>query len=227
MKFSIPRDNPDEMLLYIWKIVDLPYIYYDDLIYKVVFEYFIFMPDEVISFIGDALNKKLLVQDKNTLIRLSNDLNQKFLEWQKLRRIEIKTNSFSRKKRNATVKRIQNNNGNKFNQLLKRITDSAALNRAVSVSDDAVEILNVDKNEGFLDAKIKGTKEDSYIVNINVKEKTLIHNCHDFETRRAKSKKFCKHLIKLFLTLKRDDEELALYFLENIINQINDWVFSS
>jgi len=227
MKFSVPRDNPDEMLLYIWKIVDLPYIYYDDLIYKVVFEHFIFMPDEVISFIGDALNKKLLIQDKNTLLRLSNDLNQKFLEWQKIRRIEIKTNSISRKKRNATVKRIQSNNGNKFNQLLKRITDSAALNRAVSLSDDAVEILKVDKNEGFLDAKIKGTKEDSYVVNINVKKKTLIHNCHDFETRRAKSKKFCKHLIKLFLTLKRENEELAVYFLENIIKQIKDWDFSS
>jgi uncharacterized Zn finger protein len=111
--------------------------------------------------------------------------------------------------------------------LLKKVIDSAALNRAVTVSDNAVEIQKINKKEGFLEAKIKGSKEESYFVIINIKEKTLLHNCHDFETRRAKTKKFCKHLIKLFLTLKKKNEEIALYFLENIIKQINNWEFSS
>jgi len=227
MKFSIPRNNLDEMLIYIWKIVDLPYIYYEDLLYKLIFEYFIFMPDEASSFIDDALKNGLLVQDKNKILSLSNDLYQHFLEWQKKRKLEIENNILNRKKRNKTLKIIQNNNENQFNQLLKKIIDSAALNRAVTVSDDAVEILNVDKEKGLLEAKIKGTKEERYIIIINIKKKALIHNCHDFETRRAKNKKFCKHLIKLFLTLKRENEELALYFLKPIINQINDWDFSS
>ncbi|TFG03855.1 MAG: hypothetical protein EU542_00605 [Promethearchaeota archaeon] len=227
MRFNIPRNNLDEMVIYIWKIIDLPYILYNDLLFNVIFEYFIFTPDEASLFIDDVLKKKLLVQEKNSLLRLSDDLNQKFLKWQKERRFEIKKNLTNYRKRNKTVRRVENNNESKFNVLLKKVIDSAALNRAVTVSDDAVEIQNINKKEGFLEAKIKGSKEESYFVIINIKEKTLLHNCHDFETRRAKTKKFCKHLIKLFLTLKKKNEEIALYFLENIIKQINNWEFSS
>jgi hypothetical protein len=227
MRFNIPRNNLDEMVIYIWKIVDLPYILYDDLLFNVIFEYFIFTPDEASLFIEDVLKKKLLIQETNSLLRLSDDLNQIFLKWQKERRFEIKKNLTNYRKRNKTVRRVENNNESKFNVLLKKVIDSAALNRAVTVSDNAVEIQKINKKEGFLEAKIKGSKEESYFVIINIKEKTLLHNCHDFETRRAKTKKFCKHLIKLFLTLKKKNEEIALYFLENIIKQINNWEFSS
>ncbi|MEJ2295173.1 MAG: hypothetical protein P8Y23_10435, partial [Candidatus Lokiarchaeota archaeon] len=125
------------------------------------------------------------------------------------------------------VQKIQINSGDKFNKLLKKIIDSAALNRAVIVSDDAIDIIKVDKAKGVLEAIIKGTKEESYIVNINLEKRILLHNCHDFETRRAKIKYFCKHLIKLFLILKKENPELAIYFLEKIIKQINNWEFSS
>ena len=227
MKFSIPRDNPDNLLIYIWKIVDLPYIYYDDLLYKLIFEYFIFTPDEASSFIDNALKNRLLIQENNKILSLSEDLNQLFIEWQTQRRLEIKKNILTRKKRNITIKKIQINKKTNFNLLLKKIIDSGALNRAVTISDDSVNFLKIDKQQGLLEAKIKGRKEESYIVFININEKRLIHNCHDFEARRSKAKMFCKHLIKLFLTLKRENEELALYFLEHIINQINDWEFTS
>lgn len=227
MKFSVPRDNPDSLLIYIWKIIDISHLYYDDLLYKLVFDYFLFRPDEASSFVDDALKSGILIEDQNKLLTLSDDLNRRFQEWQKKRRLEIKKNILTRKKRKNVVKKIQNNNKSTFNQLLMKITDSAALNRAVTISDDAVNILNADKKEGLLEAKIKGSKEHGYLININTKEKTLIHNCHDFETRRAKAKTFCKHLIKLFLTLKRENEELALFFLESIINQINNWDFTS
>jgi hypothetical protein len=57
MRFNIPRNNLDEMVIYIWKIVDLPYILYDDLLFNVIFEYFIFTPDEASLFIEDVLKK--------------------------------------------------------------------------------------------------------------------------------------------------------------------------
>lgn len=226
MKFFVPRDHPDEMVLYVWKIVDLPYIFKDKLLYNLIFKYFIFPPDKASAFIDDALKQGYLVQDKN-IIRLSDELDQQFIEWQKKRNREIKNNLISRKKRTKTVKRIQIDSGDKFNQLLKKIIDSAALNRAVAVSDDAIDIIKVDKAKGILEAIIKGTKEESYIVNINLKKRVLLHNCHDFKTRRAKAKHFCKHLIKLFLNLKKENPELAIYFLDNIIKQINNWEFSS
>ena len=226
MKFIVPRDHPDEMVLYIWKIVDLPYIFKEEFLYNLIFKYYILTPDNTSAFIDDALKQGYLVQDKN-IIRLSDELDQRFIEWQKKRNREIKNNLISRKERTRTVKKIQINSGDKFNQLLKKIIDSAALNRAVAVSDDAIDIIKVDKPKGILEAIIKGTKEESYIVNINLKKRILLHNCHDFETRRAKAKHFCKHLIKLFLILRKENPELAIYFLENIIKQINDWEFSS
>ncbi len=227
MKLTIPRDNPDEMLLYIWKIIDLPYISYDDLLYKIIFEFFIYLPKEAISFLNNALKSGLLIEDENSNFRLSDKLYRKFKIWQKGRQLEIEENMKSQKKRNNVIKEIEMNNGNKFNSFLKKLIDNGALNRAVSVSDDAINIITHDKNAGIIEAKIKGSKEKNYIVKISIKEKYIRHNCHDFETRRAKTKTFCKHLIKLFLLLKKEDENLAIYFLEKIINQINEWEFSS
>ncbi len=227
MKISVPRDNPDDIILYTWKIIDLPYISYEDLLYKIIFEYSLFDPKEASLFLDNALTKGLLVQEENSLLKLSDELNQKFKEWQKMRQIKIKENIMNRKNREKVVKKIQINNENKFNHLIKKIADEGALNRAVTVSDDALDITIIDKKKGILKAEIKGTSEKSYIVNINIKERKLLHNCHDFETRRAKAKMFCKHLIKLFLYIKKQNEELAIYFLENIINQINNWDFSS
>jgi hypothetical protein len=227
MKISVPRNNPEDMILYTWKIIDLPSISYEDLLYKVIFEYYIFNPKDASLFIDDALTNGLLISEENSLIRLSDELSQKFKEWQKLRQLKIKENIMNRKKREKVVKRIQINNENKFNHLIKKISDNGALNRAVTISDDALDITIINKKKGILEAEIKGTSEKNYIVNININEQILLHNCHDFETRRAKAKMFCKHLIKLFLYLKKENEELAIYFLENIISQINDWDFSS
>jgi hypothetical protein len=90
MKITVPRDNPDDMILYTWKIIDLPYISYEDLLYKVIFEYFIFDPKEASLFIDDALTNGLLVQNENSLLRLSDELDQRLKEWQKMRKIKIK-----------------------------------------------------------------------------------------------------------------------------------------
>ena len=56
-------------------------------------------------------------------------------------------------------------------------------------------------------------------------EKILKHDCHDFQTKRAQNKKFCKHLAKLFLLLKEKDEKRATLFLENITKDVNKWDF--
>jgi hypothetical protein len=227
MRFSVPRGDVDEMLLYIWKIIDLPNISYEDFLYKIIFEYFIFTPKDASSFIDSALSKGSLVRDEKSNVNLSDDLNQKFIEWQEKRQEEIKNNIKSLKKRAKIVRNLQNDDENKFNHILKKIVDDSALNRAVSVPDDAINLEKIDKKNGVLEAKIKGSEENVYNVKINLKEKTIFHNCHDFKTRRAKQKMFCKHLVKLFLKLKRENEDLAIYFLENIINKIKAWDFSS
>ena len=39
-------------------------------------------------------------------------------------------------------------------------------------------------------------------------------------------KKFCKHLVKLFLKLKESYEDSVLDFLEKMVQNINKWEFS-
>ena len=95
---------------------------------------------------------------------------------------------------------------------------------AISNSD-----LNIDEfnpNKGTIKVSIAGKKEESYYITIDINKKNLLHNCHDFQTRRAQNKKFCKHIAKLFLLLKEKNEKDAEYFLNQIAENINDWDFS-
>ena len=52
MNFAIPRNNTSEMLLYIWKIIDLPYILYDDLVFRISFDLYLDPPEKAKIFIN-------------------------------------------------------------------------------------------------------------------------------------------------------------------------------
>ncbi|MCK4370062.1 MAG: hypothetical protein KAT57_08485 [Candidatus Lokiarchaeota archaeon] len=227
MNFAIPRNNNSEMLLYIWKIIDIPTISQNDLLYKISFELFLFPPNEAISFINNCLDNQLLVKDNNLNFTLSKNLNQQLKNWQKKRKKAVLKKIVSSKQ----ITQIQSDTGKEkstnFNVLINSFTDKGTLNRSVSISDTAFEILECDSAKGILKSRVKGSKEESYIIEINTKKKLVCHNCHDFVTRRADNKKFCKHLTKLFLLLKDKDETIAEFFLSKLAENINTWDFTS
>lgn len=227
MNFAIPRNNNSEMLLYIWKIIDIPTISQNDLLYKISFELFLFPPNEAISFINNCLDNQLLVKDNNLNFTLSKNLNQQLKNWQKKRKKAVLKKIVSSKQ----ITQIQSDTGKEkstnFNVLINSFTDKGTLNRSVSISDTAFEILECDSAKGILKSRVKGSKEESYIIEINTKKKLVCHNCHDFVTRRADNKKFCKHLTKLFLLLKDKDETIAEFFLSKLAKNINTWDFTS
>ena len=227
MNFAIPRNNNSEMLLYIWKIIDIPTISQNDLLYKISFELFLFPPNEAISFINNCLDNQLLVKDNNLNLTLSKNLNQQLKNWQKKRKKAVLKKIVSSKQ----ITQIQSDTGKEkstnFNVLINSFTDKGTLNRSVSISDTAFEILECDSAKGILKSRVKGSKEESYIIEINTKKKLVCHNCHDFVTRRADNKKFCKHLTKLFLLLKDKDETIAEFFLSKLAENINTWDFTS
>ncbi len=76
-------------------------------------------------------------------------------------------------------------------------------------------------------AEVQGSQKIPYIIDINISEKVIKHNCRDFQSKRAENKKFCKHLAKLFLLLKIQNADLASYFLESITIEINNWNFQA
>ena len=224
MNFSTPRKNTEELILFIWKIIDLPNISINELLYKISFELFLQSPEEALEFIQRSIKINLLKKDENDYLKLSQNLDKKFKNWQLERKNIISSKINSSRKINSL---IDAEKGSDFTTLIKAFLDKNTINRAANVSDDAFKINALDFNKGLIKAEVVGSKKEYYLIEIDTRNKILYHNCNDFETRRAENKKFCKHLAKLFLLLKEKNERNTVVFLNKIVEDINDWEFSS
>jgi len=213
------------MTLYIWKIIELPSISLNDLTYKISFDLFLFSPEEAKEFIDKAVQKGYLIVGTENKLSLSDALVLELKNWHKNRRVEI----FEKINISTSIAHFtdnfKKNDSNKFNILLKAFLDKGTINRAVLVSDSAITINTFDPHGNTIKAEVKGSQKIPYTIEISTNEKVLKHDCHDFQTKRAPNKKFCKHLAKLFLLLKEKDEKEATLFLENIAKDINKWDF--
>jgi len=227
MNLAIPRNDNKEMVLYIWKIIGLPKISQKDLLFKLSFDLSLFSPGETMDFIKKSIETNMVIEDSEKALELSPDLDKKLKDWQKKRKQEILKNINSNKKQSQLKINFEQDNSSTFNTLLKAFLDKGTLNRAVTVSEESINLIEFDLKAGIINAKIKGTKQNLYNVDINIKTKTLIHNCHDFQTKRSKNKKFCKHLARLFLILKEKNEKFATSFLKEIAENIYQWEFLS
>ena len=225
MNFAIPRGNTAEMVLHIWKILELPDIHQDDLLHKISFELSFFSPKDAKEFINGAVHKGYLIQESNERIKLSESLDIELNKWHEMRKIHItkKKNNFNNL--NEFTDESKNSEKNTFKILLKALLDKGTINRAVAESDSAYEFKLIDSGQKIIKAEVKGSQKIPYKININISEKIIEHNCHDFQTKRAVNKKFCKHLAKLFLLLKIKNNDLASYFLEIITKDIDNWKF--
>lgn len=224
MSLEIPKNNATELLIYLWKIIDLPYISLQNLIYTISFNLFILPPEDARTFIKKAVEKKLLKIDENK-ISLSPTLKKRIETWQEKSKNKIKNNLELRKEHIFKPNRTVEIKKPEFNVLLRAFLDRGTINRAAAIPNDAFQILTFDDAKGIIKAEVSGSKEKPYKIEINTNEMLLTHGCHDFKTRRSINKKFCKHLVKLFLLLKKKDEEKTLDFLIKISNNINEWEF--
>lgn len=226
MNLAIPNKDVSEFLLYIWKIIDLPKVSINDLLYKISFEFFLLPPEKALNFIQNSIKNNLLKKDVNETIALSPNLNKKCENWQQQRKNIISKKININKKKPSYEKSVKEEKGSNFNTLLKAFLDKGTINRAATVSNSAFNLKEFDLNKGIIKAEVTGTKEDLYFIEINTKKKILTHNCHDFHTKRSEKKKFCKHLVKLFLLLKEKNEVYTSSFLKSISDNINEWEFT-
>ncbi|MFX0031189.1 MAG: hypothetical protein ACFE8E_01140 [Candidatus Hodarchaeota archaeon] len=225
MSFPIPRQKVSEMVLYIWKILNFPYISFNDLLYKLSFELFLYSPNEAERFISNAIKNQFIIQDENKNLKLSKKLNLALLNWQNERKLDILAKMASYKIQIKLSNQFQKNSKNEFNIILKGFSDKSTINRAVSISESAFSFRIINLDKGLIDATVKGSKEEAYILKIDLNKKKLKHNCHDFQTRKSVEKKFCKHLVRLFLLLKEKDENLTASFLKRIADEIEEIEF--
>ncbi|MFX1496861.1 MAG: hypothetical protein ACFFBH_05000 [Promethearchaeota archaeon] len=227
MSFSIPRQKISDMVLYIWKIINLPYISFNDLLYIISFELFLYNPKEAEEFITNAIKRKYLIQDDNNNLRLSENLSLELKGWQENRKSEILQKINSIKRQNELEYQFQQNNKSEFNILLKGFSDKPTLNRAVSILGSAFKFQLINLNKGLIKASVRGSEDQPYIIEIDSNNKSIMHNCHDFQTRKSKEKRFCKHLVRLFLLLKEKDEISSVSLLKKISVEIEEWDFSN
>ena len=194
MSFAIPRNNNSDMVLYIWKIIELPSISLSDLQYELSFELFLFSPSDASQFIQKVVDNNFLIEIPNNMFKLSHNLENQLKIWHKKRKAQILKKIESSKKETQEIDNYERNNLNKFNTLLKALLDKGTINRAGTVSDGAFNIIKFDPNIKIIKAEVKGSKDAPYNIEISINDKFIKHNCHDFQNNRAKNKKFCKHL---------------------------------
>ncbi len=87
-----------------------------------------------------------------------------------------------------------------------------------------IKNLSIDKNRQAY-SLIEGTKTDYQLI-IDFENNILKHDCTDFLTDRKWSKRFCKHITKVFLQIKEDyGLDCSQNLLELIYHQLDKWVF--
>lgn len=223
--FSVPKKSATDLLLHIWKCIDLPKISKEDFIYMVSFKLFLLSPSKARKLIDQVIKRNYIVQDDNELMSLNPALEKTLSEWQEKRKKSISRKLQMGKEKSLNKDKELSANKDDLGSLLNAFLDKGTLNRAASVSSAAIVIHKLDKEKGIIDAEVSGSKDDPYKMKIDLNEKTIAHDCHDYVSRRAPSKKFCKHLAKLFLILGEEQEETSIYFLNAIAENINDWEF--
>lgn len=220
MKFPIPRNSDSDLLLYIWKVIDLPNISMNELLYKISFEFFLLSPEEALEYLQRWIKSNSLEKDDNNNLQLPQNSYKKLKTWQ-LKRKEIILTKLN------LIDDFEAEKSSNFSTLLKSFLDKGTINRAASISNNAFQLSQIDFETGIIKAQVAGSKEQSYNIEIDTKNKILNHNCHDFKTQRAENKKFCKHLTRFFLLLKEKNEKSAGNLLKRIAENINDWEFAT
>ncbi|MFX0029310.1 MAG: hypothetical protein ACFE8B_08880 [Candidatus Hermodarchaeota archaeon] len=227
MNLAIPRENNTELLVYLWKIIDLPNIKLNDLLYRISYELFLLPPDRGKDFIKNCLKDNLLTEDDNGNLSLSPSLNERLIKWQKRRKKEILKKMESVEKKDRLATSIEHDQKSSFSIFIKSFAEKGTINRAVNISNNAFEIKEFDKERSIIKSSVVGSKEESYYLEINLENKLLLHNCHDFITRKSKVKHFCKHLVKFFLLLREKFPITAETLIKDLGDHIDKWEFSS
>ncbi len=86
MNFAIPRKSETDFLLYIWKIMGLPIISKNDLIYEISFKLFFDSPEKANLFVDKSIKNNYLVKDDNENLSLAQNVKKNLQSWRSKRK---------------------------------------------------------------------------------------------------------------------------------------------
>ncbi len=111
-----------------------------------------------------------------------------------------------------------------FWQTLRSLSSRTILERANSIKNDCIQIIEINKEVGLINALVQGNEIIPYNLTINVSEQNIHdairHDCPDYLARKKPNNKFCKHIVKFFSILNNQDSELATRLLNKIYAKI-------
>ena len=124
-----------------------------------------------------------------------------YLDWQQ---------SFQKSQQKGIKEKIQD--------LLQTFILRSALNKTASLPDACFKLEVMDCDEGILHCRIEDGEDEGENSEICINTNNLIlkHDCAEFRSLNLYHKKFCSHLIRLFLILKQHDPEVACFFLKHL-----------
>jgi len=98
--------------------------------------------------------------------------------------------------------------------LLLKMTDESRIERGREIPD-----VEVDIEESTSERILAAIRE--YVIDIDLDAKVILHNCDDWG-KGLGTKRICKHVCKLFLTLPREE---SLRVLKSMIEEKERWTF--
>jgi len=107
----------------------------------------------------------------------------------------------------------ENKDGNLID-LLRTLMDQERLDKAKRIKDDILTIIDISAKNFEITIK-------QYIIKVNLYDRTIVHNCHDWRKNLPK-KRLCKHLAKVFLKLPSD---YSFKILKDLVNKREQWKF--
>lgn len=187
---SIPR-NPLQLVGYAFRALAKNQLPLQQLIFFISFDLRQMPPSRAEKLIQD-LHSKGQLEIQNDLVTLSE-------------------------KPHFEPKSISSTSQTELGDLLRVFVSSSRLSRAVGMSDQVIDLKRLSKDPLKIEAIVHGSQV--YDLVLDESKKLIGHNCPDWQ-RVSVLHRFCKHVAKLFLQLKKDE---AIRILKNL--QQESWVF--
>lgn len=122
-------------------------------------------------------------------------------------------------------KKLQKAPESNFASLLKPYMEAISLHKMALLSENFFDFSTCDLEEGLISCVVKPPNDFMHSIVINKKKHTLFHDCEEFKEMNYLDKKFCSHLIKLFLILKERNLDKTNELLKQVSNE--DFRFKS
>ena len=128
-------------------------------------------------------------------------------------------------RKKSTRPELDNADQNQFGKYLYQLAHKHTIYKAATQKSDNYEIYKYDKINHIIRVIIYRKNKNPSFMQLNLSKNLITHNCREFNINKVK-KRFCKHLVKLFLLLKESNKEYSLFLLKKICNNIDRFNFS-